>query len=136
MFADDCYIFMDVEHAWCLKWILDVYCKQAGQKINFHKSELFTSPNMSSQEVSNLKCIFGVKCVERPGVYLGANMEFSMRKNSIFGRILQRVGSKLASWKAPLLTFPSRLILVKHVLLTIPNYLRSICQFLDLRYIF
>lgn len=97
-----------------------------GTKINFHKSELFTSPNMSSQEVSNLKCIFGVKCVERPRVYLGANMDFSMRKSSIFGRILERVGSKLALWKAPLLAFPSRLILVKHVLLTIPNYLLSV----------
>lgn len=40
MFADDCYIFMEhnVEHAWCLKWVLDVYCQQAGQKINFNKS--------------------------------------------------------------------------------------------------
>lgn len=127
VFADDCYIFMEFneEHASCLKWILDVYCKQAGQKINFHKSELFTSPNMCARDVSKLKLIFGVKFVDKPGVYLGANMDFTMRKGSIFGRILERVGSKLASWKAPLLAFPSRLILAKHVLLTIPNYLFS-----------
>lgn len=128
MFADDCFIFMDhnVDHAWCLKWILDVYCAQAGQKINFNKSELFISPNMKYQEVSYLKRIFGVKCVDRPGVYLGANMDFPMQKGSFFSKILERVGAKLSLWKAPLLAFPSRLILVKHVLLSIPNYLLSV----------
>ncbi|XP_058192210.1 uncharacterized protein LOC131309618 [Rhododendron vialii] len=97
MFADDCYIFMEhnVDHAWCLKWILDVYCDQAGQKINFNKSELVTSPYMKSQEVAYLKHIFGVKCVDRPGVYLGANMDFSIQKGSLFSKILERIAAKL-----------------------------------------
>lgn len=121
MLADDCYIFM--EHAWCLKWVLDVYCQQAGQRINFNKSELFTSPNMSSQEVFNLKRIFGVRTVDRPGIYLGASIDFSLRKGKSFSRTLYRIGMKLGMWKAPLLPFSLRLVLAKHVLLTIPKYL-------------
>lgn len=130
MFADDCYFFMEynLEHAWCLKWVLEVYCQQAGQKINFNKSELFTSPNMKTQQMHDLKCIFGVRLVERPGLYLGANLDFSSRKGSLFSRILDRVGSKLSLWKAPLLSFLSRLILVKHVLMSILRYMLSIFQ--------
>lgn len=67
----------NVEHAWCFKWLLDVYCKQAGQKVNFDKSELFVSPNMRLDDVDILKRIFGVKCVDKPGVYLGANLNLS-----------------------------------------------------------
>lgn len=89
------------------KMVLDVYCCQAGQKINFNKSELFVSPNMHSDEVLNLKRIFGVKCVDKPGIYLGANMDFSLRKGSLFSKVLDRVGAKLSSWKAPLLSFSS-----------------------------
>lgn len=112
------------------KMVLDVYCCQAGQKINFNKSELFVSPNMHSDEVLNLKRIFGVKCVDKPGIYLGANMDFSLRKGSLFSKVLDRVGAKLSSWKAPLLSFSSRLVLAKHALLTIPSYLLSFLELL------
>ncbi|XP_058217173.1 uncharacterized protein LOC131328056 isoform X1 [Rhododendron vialii] len=93
------------------------------QRINFNKSELFTSPNMRSPEVFNLKRIFGVRNVDRPGIYLGASMDFSSRKGSLFSRTLYRIGMKVGMWKAPLLPFSLRLVLAKHVLLTIPNYL-------------
>ncbi|XP_058217176.1 uncharacterized protein LOC131328056 isoform X2 [Rhododendron vialii] len=53
------------------------------QRINFNKSELFTSPNMRSPEVFNLKRIFGVRNVDRPGIYLGASMDFSSRKGLV-----------------------------------------------------
>lgn len=48
LFADDCFLFMeiDIEHAWCLMWLLDIYCKQAGQRVNFSKSELFGIPSL------------------------------------------------------------------------------------------
>lgn len=69
LFADDCFIFMEYlkEHAWCLKWVLDIYCQQAGQRINFNKSELFVSPNMSVEDRNTLSSIFGVKEVEKTG---------------------------------------------------------------------
>ncbi|KAI8554726.1 hypothetical protein RHMOL_Rhmol05G0120800 [Rhododendron molle] len=51
---------------------------------------------MSSQEVFNLKRIFGVRNVDRPGIYLGASMDISSRKGSLFSRTLYRIGMKLA----------------------------------------
>lgn len=41
--------------------------------MNFYKSEMFVSPNMRRADVGSLSRIFGVKCVEKPGVYLGSN---------------------------------------------------------------
>lgn len=41
-------------------------------------------------------------------------MDFTMTKGSIFARSLHKIKSKLSLWKAPLLSFASRLILVKH----------------------
>lgn len=55
--ADDCFIFMEhnVDHAWCLKWVLDVYRQLAGQKVNFSKSVLFVSPNLCKDDLHALK---------------------------------------------------------------------------------
>lgn len=46
-----------LEHVWCLKWLLDDYCAQAGQKINYGKSELFVSPNMRKEDVDKIVSI-------------------------------------------------------------------------------
>lgn len=101
-------------------------CAQAGQKINFTKSELFVSPNMHLRDVDWLKRIFGVRCVDRPGVYLGANLDFSCRKGSLFSRVSDKIKAKLSNWKIPLLPFAARLVLARHVMLTIPIYLLSV----------
>lgn len=67
-----------------------------------------------------LNVFFGVRHVLKPGIYLGSNLDFSGSKGSLFSRALSRIKSKLSSWKAPLLSFAARVILVKHVMLAIP----------------
>lgn len=57
LLADDGYLFMEnnLDHAWSLKWVLDLYCSQAGQNVNFFKSELFLSrPNMAGSDIGRL----------------------------------------------------------------------------------
>lgn len=116
----------NVEQAWCLKWLLDAYCQHKGQRVNFSIFELFVSPNMDSEDKNILTKVFGVKCVDKPGIYLGTNMDFTAKKGSIFARALNKIEVRLGLWKAPLLSFASRLILINHVLLSIPIYLLSI----------
>lgn len=53
-------------------------------------------------------------------------MDFTLKKGSIFARPLDRIKNKLSLWKAPLLSFASRLVLVKHVMLSVPSYLLSV----------
>lgn len=69
--------------------------------------------------------VLGVKIVEKPGIYLGANLDFLGRKSDLFKRVLNRVEDRLANWKWSYLVFAGRVTLVKHVLSTIPIYLFS-----------
>lgn len=96
LFVDDCFIFMEngMDHAWCLKLLLYIYCDQAGQKIKFAKSKLFVSPNMQLRDVEWLKRIFYVKCVDKPRIYLGANLDFTCRKGRLFSHVMDRIQVK------------------------------------------
>lgn len=53
-------------------------------------------------------------------------MDFTSTKVSLFSKALDRVRNKLSCWQVPLLPFASRVILARHVLLTIPSYLLSV----------
>lgn len=53
-------------------------------------------------------------------------MDFTRKKGKLFGRILDRLWIRLASWRTPCLNFASQLVLVKHTLSTIPIYLFSV----------
>lgn len=114
-----------MEEVWCLRWILDAFCAFAGQRINKGKSELFVSPNMKVVHRVFLTHVFGVKIVDRPGVYLGADLDFTKRKGALFQRILDRVRHRLANWRMGSLPFPGRLVLAKHTLKAVPIYLFS-----------
>lgn len=72
------------------------------QDINFAKSdsELFVSPNINLVDAEKLKDIFGVKCVDKPGTYFGANLDFTSNKRSLFNRALERIQYRLSSWKS------------------------------------
>lgn len=81
---------------------------------------------MRPDDKTNLKGVFGVKFVDKTGVYLGANMDFTLKKGSIFAQSLDRIKNNFSLWKAPLLSLASRLVLVKHVILSVPSYLLSV----------
>lgn len=72
---------------------------------------------MSTGELDTLTRIFDMKVVEKPGIYLGADLDFSKRKGDLFARILSRFQKKLAGWKVSLLSFAGWVTLVKHALL-------------------
>lgn len=45
--------------------------------------------------MENIERLFGVRRVSKPGTYLGANLDFTSKKGSLFNRTLERVRSKL-----------------------------------------
>lgn len=102
------------------------YCDFVGQRINAFKSEVFCSPNMKVEERDFISSVFGIRIVEKPGVYLGSSLDFTRKKGDLFGRILDRFSAWLASWRTPQLAFTSRLVLVKHTFSNVPIYLFSV----------
>ena len=81
---------------------------------------------MSNSDRSTLTQIFDMKIVDRPGIYLGADLDFTQRKGDLFARIFNVFQKKLAGWNIAVLSFAGRVTLVKHALLAIPFYLLSI----------
>lgn len=112
LFADDCFVFphFDVYEVWCLKWFLDAYCDQAGQKINLRKSEIYVSTNMTQSDINLLSQILEIKVVAKPGVYLGASLDFSVRKGDVFNSVLQKMFNKMQGLKTPTLALPGRTV--------------------------
>lgn len=113
LFADDCFIFMifRMEEVWCLKWFLKAFCHQSGLRINFLKSDLYVSPNMSPAHKFFLSDCLGIKLIEKPWTYVGATLDFSGGKGRLLSQILHHFKSKLFGWKHNLLSFAGRCVL-------------------------
>lgn len=79
-----------------------------------------------------------VKAVENPSKYLGLPALMGKSKRLIFSSSADRLGSKLSSWKASMLSQAAREVLIKSIAQAIPNYVMScflipkgICQELE-----
>ena len=58
-----------------------------------------------------------------PSVYLGVPLFFGSSKHSHFNQLLDSIRARLDGWKAKCLSFVGRLIMVKHVLSSIPLHI-------------
>jgi len=73
LFADDCFLFIRDEpsKAMIMKNILEVYESASGQAINYQKSEISFSMNVSQSKKLNITNILQVQAVLGTGNYLG-----------------------------------------------------------------
>ena len=70
--------------------ILALYEKTSGQKINFEKSEVAFSSNVSQDANVALKNILGVRQVDRHAKYLGIPTTITRSKKLLFQDIIDR----------------------------------------------
>lgn len=128
LFADNSFFFLkfDLGDIQRLKDLIDDCCNFAGQRINSNKSEIFTSPNMLMEDRRVLQETFVIRIVNKLGIYLGSNLDFTKRKGELFRRIADRFKNRLANWHTPCLSIAGHLVLVQHCLSSIPIYLFSI----------
>ena len=76
---------------------------------------------MASEVRADLGDILGFRSTPSLGKYLGFPIKHSAISQE-FGFIIERVQTRLAEWKANLLSFAGRLVLTQPVTTTIPNY--------------
>lgn len=86
------------------------------------KSELVTSSNVSESEKTSLADILGVRLTDHFHKYLGLPTLISRSKTQAFQPVVERVLSRIKSWKEKMLNKAGREILIKTVLQAIPNY--------------
>lgn len=126
-FADDSLIFGKASMAEIstVKNILDRFTTTSGQRVNFEKSEIAFSRNISNEAANSLGMLCGTHVVRKHGMYLGLPASIGRSKKEIFSSIIERVLKKLKNWKVRSLSQAGKLTLIKSVAQAIPSYIMS-----------
>ncbi|XP_028122567.1 uncharacterized protein LOC114319708 [Camellia sinensis] len=126
-FADDTVVFCEADRVELvtIKRILWCFELMSSLKINSHKSvvcRVGADKEDIKDFVSVLHCHNQKLLITYLGIPLGANP----RRKSTWKPMIKKVKKKLASWKGKMLSFASRITLIKAVLSSLPFYFFSI----------
>lgn len=85
-FEDDALIFFKAnpDNCWAIKKVLQEFCHDSGEMVNFDKSHVIFSPNTPSTFVRLMRNPLGVSNKPTIGTYLGCPMEVDGRTSSLF----------------------------------------------------
>ncbi|XP_019190132.1 PREDICTED: uncharacterized protein LOC109184573 [Ipomoea nil] len=123
-FADDIVIFVNGSSASlkALADVLDLYQQGSGQKINFHKSFFVTSRRCPTARGSNMSRILGMQQSSLPFRYLGVSLFKGRNRPLYYQHLFEKVDTRLQSWQRKLLSPGGQLILIRHILSSIPLF--------------
>ena len=118
-FADDSFLFGTASARECerYKFILDVYERASRQKVNYSKSSVVFSRNITMEEQLNLAAILAVERKDEHGKYLGLPLRVGKSKTAIFAYIKEKLSNKLLGWKSKILSCAGKETLIKAYML-------------------
>ncbi|XP_042964506.1 uncharacterized protein LOC122298703 [Carya illinoinensis] len=130
LYADDVLIFTNGGRMSMRRLMatLHRYEKISGQLISPSKSTIFFPSHMSLARKNDLKGISGFEEGSWPCVYLGVPLYLGRLKISLFDGILARIQKKLAGWKSKMLSFGGKILLLRHVLNSMPIHILSVVK--------
>jgi hypothetical protein len=116
LYADDVMLFCKgtAANIQTLSQFFQRYAQASGHIINLYKSTIFVG-SITNARLTQIAENFGFSIRTMPFLYLGVPIFEGKPKSYYFQPIIYRIKVKLASWKASLLTFASRIQLVKSV---------------------
>ncbi|KAF7815046.1 reverse transcriptase [Senna tora] len=128
MYADDIVLFFKADFNSCntVNQVLHQYAILSGQVLNNEKSYVIFSPNTPCQFKKFMAKTLGAHISNKLGRYLGVQIEERFNSEDLFKQLMEKIESKLAGWKAKLLSQSARLTLLKSVLQSIPVYQLSV----------
>ncbi|VFQ88761.1 unnamed protein product [Cuscuta campestris] len=128
IYADDLMIFTkgDILNLLKLNHILKVFMQASGQQINFSKSRFYTPKSTTADQHAKMEKALSMKCGSLPFTYLGAILRRGILKKEDCDSILNHIYKHLYSWYSRTLNQMGRLILIKHVLSSIPLHLIAV----------
>ena len=102
--------------------LLENYEKESGQLINKAKSCFIVGSKTSTFRSNTIAAITGFQKKNLPFKYLGCTLFKGIKKVDYFSEMLAKFEKKLAGWKSKLLSEGGTIILIKHVLQSLPLY--------------
>ncbi|XP_058073110.1 uncharacterized protein LOC131221824 [Magnolia sinica] len=96
------------------------YENASGQKMNIAKTSFIVPKNYTRTKVQKLSTITGYKQALLPSMYLGVPLSKGRIPAPQLHQLVQRIIRRIDGWKAKLLNQAAKLVLIKHVLSSIP----------------
>ncbi|CAN0825290.1 LINE-1 retrotransposable element ORF2 protein [Linum grandiflorum] len=126
LYADDTLLFCDAEESQVRNLLAVLLCFQSvtGLRINFLKSRIFSIGHVP--DLLHFAAIFGCEVGNFPTIYLGLPLGGNPSSLSLWNPVIAQVNNRLDSWKVKHLSFGGRLVMVKHVLESLPIYYMSL----------
>lgn len=98
------------------------YERSSGQKVNMNKSYFLTAPNTGASRINKMREATGFMDKNFPFTYLGCPIYVGRKKIFYFEDLLSKIVKRLNGWQGRMLSYGGRLILIKHVLQSLPTY--------------
>lgn len=139
-FADDVLLFAKAKpsQARVIAAVLSEFCRISGLKISLEKSRALASKGVPRAWLQKLTGITQIRFTTNLGKYLRFKMFQGRPTKADFVEIMDKINSRLASWKSHLLNKPGRMVLPNSVLSSMPTYgmqliwyPQNICDALD-----
>ncbi|TXG59223.1 hypothetical protein EZV62_013796 [Acer yangbiense] len=128
LYADDILIFANGGKRSIRNLVkaFETYEKWSGQRMNKDKSAIFPSKYISSARKRDLLHVTGFREGYFPVTYLGAPLVYGKLSSRILEPLVEKIRNKIVGWKFKLLSQGGRLILLRHVLSSMPIHLMSV----------
>ena len=128
-FADDLVLFAkaDLKNCCHIREAFDSFYELSRQKVSFHKSKVYFSPNVSQDSRAEFCEVLGFSSTPNLGKYLGFPLKHPRSTSQDFNFIIERVQAKLQGWKANMLSMAGRVTLSQSVISAIPSYVMQGC---------
>jgi hypothetical protein len=128
LYADDMVIFStgrkkDVRS---ILEVLDIYAQWSSQMVNASKSSIFFSNRIPDSRRQELIRVSGFSMGNFSTRYLGVPIFSGRVKSWYFDDLLVKISKKIEGWKMIYLSVGARLLLIKHVLSSLPVHLLSV----------
>lgn len=127
LYADDALILgnWSSENVFNLARLLRCFHICSGLKININKSNLY-GVGSNNEETEMLAGTLGCKSDTLPFDYLGIKVGANMNRSASWKKVVDVFESRLATWKARMLSIGGRVVLIKAVLESLPIYYFSL----------
>lgn len=122
--VDDLLLFAkaNAKNSEAILGVLDKFCGISGQKINKSKSRVVFSPNVDAQSKILICNKLDISATSEIGRYLEFPIFHKGWNCNAFNFVIDKVQSKLARWKAKVLSPAGRLMLIKSASTPILDY--------------